>query len=271
LAGFNREVVEQVKTRAPNLDLLSFQLYADVVNLPRYLRESDWHGPYLVTEWGATGHWEVRKTEWGAPIEDNSTVKAGLYKKRFEEAIQASHKQCVGSYVFLWGHKQERTPTWYGMFLESGEETPAIDVMQYLWTGEWPLIRSPQLKGAWLDGKTAYQNIHLKPGQIYSAKIGVVDDHQNLLTYSWSVLEESTDLKTGGDFEAKPKSLPDLVDGKGGSGINVKTPSKPGAYRLFAYVFDGQGHAAHANIPFLVDAPGSSLLVKTHPTPNAKN
>ena len=142
LSGFNKEVVQQVKTRAPDLDLLSFQMYADIVNLPRYLRESDWNGPYMITEWGATGHWEVGKTAWGAPIENDSTVKANAYKKRFETVIGADRKQCVGSYVFLWGHKQERTPTWYGMFLESGEETPAVDVMQYLWTGAWP---SPSL------------------------------------------------------------------------------------------------------------------------------
>src|ERR1017187_9515617 len=59
LAGFKQDLVRQVKTRAPDLDLLSFQMYADIVNLPRYLRESGWSGPYMVTEWGATGHWEL--------------------------------------------------------------------------------------------------------------------------------------------------------------------------------------------------------------------
>jgi len=116
LAGFKQDLVRQVKTRAPDLDLLSFQMYADIVNLPRYLRESDWNGPYMVTEWGATGHWEIPKTDWGAPIENDSTTKADFYQKRFEAVIQADQKQCVGSYVFLWGHKQERTPTWYGIY-----------------------------------------------------------------------------------------------------------------------------------------------------------
>ena len=262
LAGFNREVVQQVKVHAPDLDLLSFQMYGDIVNLPRYLRESEWHGPYMVTEWGATGHWEVGKTPWGAPIENNSTKKADLYIERYEKVIEADRKQCVGSYVFLWGHKQERTPTWYGMFLESGEETPAVDAMQYVWTGTWPAIRGPQLQGASLDGKTAYQNIHLKPGQSYPAIVQASDEGNHPLTFVWDVTKESTDLQTGGDFETKPQSLPDLIQAEHDNGITLKAPAKPGAYRLFAYVFDGRGHAAHVNIPFYVDQTGPPALMQ---------
>lgn len=252
LAGFNRQVVEEVKRRAPDLDLLSFQMYADIVNLPRYLRETGWNGPYMVTEWGATGHWEVRKTEWGAPIEDNSTVKADAYLRRFEAAIASDHKECVGSYVFLWGHKQERTPTWYGMFLDSGEATASVDVMQYIWTGKWPAIRSPRLEGARLDGKTADQNICLQPGRTYPARVQASDDSRLSLEYSWNVMEESTDLKTGGDFESRPRSLPDLIQTQRDGEVTLKAPEKPGAYRLFAYVSNRKGGAAHVNIPFEV-------------------
>jgi len=55
LSGFKREVVQEVKNRAPDLDLVSFQMYADIVNLPHYLREAGWTEPYMITEWGATG------------------------------------------------------------------------------------------------------------------------------------------------------------------------------------------------------------------------
>ena len=137
--------------------------------------EAAWDKPYIVTEWGATGHWECGKTAWGAPIENDSTTKADLYQKRYEAVIQSDHKLCLGSYVFLWGQKQERTPTWYGMFLKSGEETAPVDVMHYIWTGSWPANRSPRLEGAWLDGKTALQNVRLRPGQLYHAKVQASD------------------------------------------------------------------------------------------------
>jgi hypothetical protein len=255
LAGISKQLVDEIKQRAPDLDALSIQSYADIVNLPRELQASGWTGPYIVTEWGATGHWECGKTLWGAPIEDNSSVKANLYRKRYEIAIASDHKQCLGSYVFLWGQKQERTPTWYGMFLASGEATGAVDVMQHLWTGHWPEFRSPELKGLWLDGKTAPQNVHLISGQSYPAKVlAGAATAGTALTYSWEVLRESDANTTGGDFESRPASLPGLVTPDDASQARVKAPEKPGAYRLFAYVFNGHDRAAYANTPFYVDA-----------------
>lgn len=255
LAGIGPELIQQIKRQAPDLDLIGIQSYADIINLPKYLRESGWTGPYIVTEWGATGHWEVPKTAWDAPVENDSTTKADFYLKRFNAVIKPDQKQCVGSYVFLWGQKQERTPTWYGMFLESGEATATVDVMHYLWNGTWPANRSPRLGGAWLDGKTAYQNVRLKAGETYSVKVEASDEDRDPLTYSWEVMAESTDLKTGGDLESRPQTFKELVKDASAKETTLAAPKKPGAYRLFIYVYDGHAHAAHANIPFYVDQP----------------
>jgi len=262
LAGISKELVNEIKSRAPDLDLLCFQSYADIVNLPRELRDSGWTGPYAVTEWGATGHWECGKTDWDAPIEDDSSVKAGLYGRRYKIAIASDTNNCLGSYVFLWGQKQERTPTWYGMFLQTGEATETVDVMQHLWTGSWPEFRSPQLKGFWFDGKTSRQNVHLNAGQSYAAKALAQSSADASLKYSWEILEESRAQTTGGDFEAPPQSLPGLIADGAAAEAQVKAPAKPGAYRLFVYVLDAHGKAAYANIPFYVDAKPATVAAQ---------
>jgi hypothetical protein len=262
LEGVSKDLVDQIKSRAPDLDLLCFQSYADIVNLPRELRDSGWDGPYVVTEWGATGHWECGETEWGAPIEDNSSVKATRYRKRYEIAIMSDTNKCLGSYVFLWGAKQERTPTWYGMFLSSGEATETVDVMQYFWTGHWPTVRCPQVDGFSLDGKTARQNVHLSAGQSYPAKVTVESPTNAPLNYSWEIMEESNTQTVGGDFEPRPKTLTGLISADAAAEVQIKAPAKPGAYRLFVYAHDGRGKAAYANIPFYVDAPTIALGVR---------
>lgn len=252
LAGISKELVDDLKDRASDLDLLSVQSYADIVNLPKYVQETGLTMPYIVTEWGATGHWEVGQTEWGAPIENNSKVKANYYLERYKTAIESQEQQCLGSYVFLWGQKQERTPTWYGLFMENGNETESVDVMHYIWNQEWPANRSPSLLNFQLDGKTATENIHLNAGQKYPAIVKVEDKDGDQIEYIWDVKSESTDLGDGGDFESTPKSISNLIDGEN-EDIKMIAPHQSGAYRLFIYADDGNGHTAHANIPFYVN------------------
>ena len=270
LAGFDPETVNVVQQRAPDLDFLSFQMYHDIINLPRYLREANWTKPYLVTEFGATGHWESGKTEWGAPLENDSTTKADLYEKRFRTVIDSDQKLCLGSYVFLWGNKQERTPTWYGMFLEKGEETAPVDVMHHIWNGVWPTNQSPRLEGIWLNGKTATQSVRVQPGQACEARVVATDPDRDPLTFHWEIMEESNSTNVGGDKEHKPAHVPGLITDPARGEISLQAPGQPGAYRLFVYIFDGKGHAAHANIPFFVE-PSGSVGAAEPPKPSSGN
>lgn len=252
MAGFNPELAELLATRSPDLDFISMQFYGAIVNLPRYLDEMGFEQPYMVTEWGAVGHWEVPTTTWDAPIEQNSTAKADNYLKSYRVAIESDPEFVIGSYVFLWGQKQERTPTWYGVFLEDGSKTEAIDVMNYIWTGEWPENRSPRVHGFVLDGKTADKSVTLASGSAYPAIFDVTDPDGDTLTFRWTVMRESQATQTGGDKEEVPETVEGVVSASATNRAVVTAPSTPGEYRLFVYARDGQGNAAHANIPFLV-------------------
>jgi len=252
LAGMSQQDIEYIKERCKNIDILSIQLYGSIVKLPKFLKDFGWIGPYMVTEWGATGHWEVPKTSWDIPIEENSSVKAANYLKRHQIAIESDTTQCLGSYVFLWGQKQERTPTWYGVFLEDGKETESVDVMHYIWSKKWPENRTPQIKSFTLNNKTAYQSVILKPNKDAKATIDIVDFENNTINYSWEVLRESTDLKDGGDKENRPESIDIQLTRNQNREINFKLSGK-GNYRLFVYADDGYNHAATANIPFKVE------------------
>ena len=252
LAGISKKEINYIKERCTDIDILSIQLYGAIVKLPKYLKDFGWTGPYMVTEWGATGHWEVPKTSWNIPIEDNSTVKAANYLKRYQIAIESDSKQCIGSYVFLWGQKQERTPTWYGVFLEDGKETESVDVMHYIWNNKWPENRTPQIESFTLNNKTAYESIILKVQQEQVAVIKIEDFENNKINYNWEVLLESTDLKDGGDKEERPKSIDIKITSNQNGELKFKSPKK-GMYRLFVYADDGHEHAATANIPFKVE------------------
>ena len=235
MAGIDADLAGLLKQRAPDLDFVSIQMYGEIVNLPRYIEDMGFDQPYMVTEWGAVGHWEVPKTSWDAPIENNSSEKAANYLKSYRIAIASNPDQVLGSYVFLWGQKQERTPTWYGMFL-----------------GSWPENRSPSVANMLLNFRNAYQDVSVKGGMPYEASVEAGDPDGDVLRYQWEVMRESDATQTGGDREDIPKILPGLTDATSPGKAVLTAPKKPGAYRLFVYVHDDKGHAGHANIPFQV-------------------
>ncbi len=251
LAGISKNEISLIKERASDIDLLSIQMYGDLPALPKMVREYGWEKAYMVTEWGATGHWEVPTTKWGAPIEENSTEKAANYLKRYKSGIESDSTQCVGSYVFLWGQKQERTPTWYGIFLENGNETESVDVMHYIWNNSWPVNRTPQVELFQLNGKTAYENIILEADEIVDASAIINDFENDEIQFTWEILSESTDLQDGGDKEKRPENISFEIINQQKGQLTFKTP-KTGNYRLFVYAGDGNNHAATANIPFKV-------------------
>lgn len=253
LAGVNKELVDYIKQRCPDIDFLAINTYADLPRLPKTLATAGWEGAYMVTEWGPTGHWESLSTKWKSPIEETSSEKAAVYKSRYEASIETHKDKCLGSYVFLWGQKQERTPTWYGLFTEKGEETEVVDVMQFLWSGAWPSNKAPHIYSLQIDGKKALDNVYLNPGNSYPVLAVGSDPDCDHLSYRWELLPEPTKVGEGGDFEARPKAVGNAVSDAAGDGkATLKAPVKEGAYRLFVYISDGNNNVATANLPFYV-------------------
>lgn len=252
VAGINEEKIRLIKERVPSIDYLSINIYGGLERLPGRVRETGWNRPYAVTEWGPTGHWQVERTEWDVPIEQTSTEKAEVYRSRYQNGILADTEYCLGSYAFLWGQKQETTPTWYGMFLETGEITEVVDAMQYNWTGEWPDERAPSIHSLTIEGQSARDNIHLNPGETYRASVEGSHPHGISYDVRWEFLPESTDIKAGGDPEERPETIHGLKVEQNDEALVFLAPATPGPYRLFTYLVTEDNRAATANIPFYV-------------------
>jgi hypothetical protein len=252
LANADKAVIKEVNKRAGDLDFISFQVYGALFGLHNDLKKAKFKRPYFVTEWGAVGHWEVWNTRWGAPVENSSSEKAANYAKGYVEAIEPYRDQGIGNYVFLWGQKQERTPTWYGMFTDDGSSTEAVDVMHFIWNNQWPANRAPRVSPISLNGKVAFDNVTLWHGKDYTAKIAVMDYENDPISYRWEVRHESSATEVGGDQEEIPELVEGLIADPGQQEITLTAPQESGAYRLFVYASDGNNHTGHANIPFYV-------------------
>ena len=252
IAGLDENVIRAVRERAPDLDFLSFQVYGALALLPEFAEGILSDTPFMITEWGPLGHWEVDATEWGAPIEQNSSRKAKHYLDQYRKLIAPHLGNGLGSYAFLWGQKQERTPTWYSMFTYSGETTETMDALQAAWTGGAPDNRAPRVKSLLLHGKNAWQNVTLLPGERYIARLSADDPDGDELRYRWALRPESEATAEGGDFEEAIDEIDGHIENAALRHIVMRAPETPGAYRLFVEIYDGKGHAGYANLPFRV-------------------
>lgn len=256
-AGAGEYPITTALTRIPNLDIVSVQLYGDLINLPSMIAKLNIDKPFMVTEFGPTGHWERPTTSWGREIEEPSALKAAAMVERMTKSIiNDPSKSVIGSFAFLWGQKQERTPTWYGMFNASGEQTARIDELTRIWTGSYPKNRAPLSYAITIDGLQAQSSVSLKPGAQATAKLLVRDPDGDPLTFEWRLMEEVGVRSDGGHYEKKPKEFKATVIASNinddGVQIEFVVPKVEGEYRLFAYSYDGHNHVANANFPFKV-------------------
>ena len=239
---------KEIARLCPSLDLIGLNLYGDFSDETAIIRKY-WKKPYAVTEWGPHGHWQRPYTEWKAPMEESSSEKATSYHHNYTQVIQKDKTHGLGSYVFLWGQKQEITHTWYGMFSKEGLESESVGIMHELWSGIKPENTAPKVNEILIDDNPRQLNFYLDIGKSYSATLEATDAEDDL-TFHWEIKKEVDPAPYAGQGEIPAESIPDLIEDTSKSTIQFIAPNEEGAYRLFGYAFDGKGHWAYANFPF---------------------
>jgi len=248
IASAATDKVRSLMANYTGLDILGVNAYASAPGVGKALNEAGWKKPFLLTEFGPVGQWEVANTSWGAPIEQSSRDKAANYYTTHTTVMEDGQGRCLGTFAFVWGQKQETTSTWYGMFLSTGEKLPSVDAISYAWTHHWPENRSPRIE--MLDA--TFKQKEIAPNTTVTVTAKARDSESDPLTYDWQVVAESTDRKTGGDHESTPPAMPECIVKADGPALQMRTPAKGGAYRVFCIVRDGKGGASADNFPFFV-------------------
>ena len=246
------EKVADIVKRCPDIDLLGINTYGDIYTLPLTLKKYGWVKPYLISEWGPDGYWEVRKTPWGSPYEQTGLEKYLCYEKKYKSAMTPENSQCFGSYVFYWsGFKQETTHTWFCMFDSTGLESPLVGLMHYMWTGKKLENEAPIVDSLNIGSFVRYKPITITKGSVQNCRVTARDKDNDKLTYKWEIRPEAKYASYAGQGEAVPAPQPGLISDYSME-TKFKSPPVSGAYRLFVYVYDGKGHFSTGNLPFYV-------------------
>ncbi len=247
------EILNIINEFCPSIDVLGINAYGDIATVRPTLEAAGWTKPFLITEWGSDGSWEVRKTQWGAPIEPSSSEKARQVDDRFN-IIDEMGDDCLGSYAFLWGSKQETTETWYSLFDDDGRRYETVDTLSHRWNKNLetkPRVRVGELR---MQGKLPEGNLSAHPNQKLKAEFRLEDIHSTSFDVKWVLRYESNDRQEGGDFERRPESVDtDFISLEMGT-VAFEAPQDEGFYRLYLFVTGLDDDVSCANFPFEVKA-----------------
>jgi hypothetical protein len=239
--------VEMLHQHCPSIDIMGINAYGGCPSIPERYRAAGGTKPYMVTEYGPAGIWEIPKNDIGAVNELTTTQKAESYVTVYD-ALAKDTQLCLGSIAFTWGSKQEATATWFGMIMPDGSRTAAVDALAERWGKPVP-NRCPAIEPLSLTGSNK-----LEPGATVKVSLKTSDAENDALTVTWVLSDEAEELNTGGDTEAALPTHPSAIVQGDLTGVEVKMPPYKGTYRLFALVHDGKGGSAMANIPLRVDS-----------------
>jgi len=247
VAELGGDKIVQLNQHCPDIDIVGINSYAGGSSIATRYAAAGGTKPYVLTEYGPPGTWELPKNAWGAANEPTSTDKANWYKATYDKTI-ANQPLSLGGYAFTWGHKQEATATWFGLLLPDNTKLGAVDALTQEWTGKPATHLCPVIKS--LKVETADK---VSPGDTVKVALDVSSPQNDPLKVKWLLQYDPASYHVGGAEEMSPPSFPDAVQQASDSEVTLQMPKYGGGYRLFVLADDGKGAAAVGNVPLFVD------------------
>jgi hypothetical protein len=250
VAEIGGDKVRNIHRYCPDIDVIGINSYGGGASLAGRYRKAGGTKPFIITEFGPPGTWEIRRNAFGAAAEPTSTEKARCYRETYEKSVLGAPDLCLGSYAFTWGWKNEATPTWFGMLLPPRNRLAAVDTMQELWTGSKPADPCPVIVRLALTSKD-----RVAGGGKVRAVVEARDPRGATLKIHWTLLGEHSryDAQDLGTDAAGP--FPETIVSNGRPAVTVTMPKSGGVYRLYCVIRSGRGGAAVGNLPIQVAGP----------------
>lgn len=234
-AGAGFTALEYIKKYTPSLDIYGVNFYGGAPIAYDAYCGSRIEIPYIFTEFGPLGPWEVRKDVNGLPVEPSETEKAESFKNVWLDCIKQHEGYNLGGFAFHLGEKitgiEGSSPTWWGLMFEDYKKR-SYWMVRYMYTGIKPENYPPIIKYYAFNKYT-----DLRPQDILKIKVKVVDNEEDALRASLRVLDAES-----------LKFIDTIRIDNISSGIaQIPLDYRGGIYRVYLFVEDSKGNITCAN------------------------
>jgi len=87
IAEVGPDKIKALNEYCPDIDIVGINSYAGASSVGKRYQAAGGTKPYIITEYGPPGTWELGKNAWGAVDEPTSTEKETWYKNAYEGSI----------------------------------------------------------------------------------------------------------------------------------------------------------------------------------------
>jgi hypothetical protein len=227
------------KQYSPALDLLAVNSYGAIGNVKQDWINGNYTKPYIVTEGGPAGEWEVPNDVNGVPTEPTDLQKRDGYTASWN-AITSHPGVALGVTEFHYGLENDFGGVWLNTYT-GGWRRLGYGALKQAYTGQPLGNTGPQISAMSVSNQTS-----VGAGQPFTVSVTATDPDGDAIRYN---LMSSAKYITGGT------GLSNLAYTENGSTFTVTAPQKLGVWKIYVYAFDGQGNVGIETRSIKVVAP----------------
>ncbi|MBD8079411.1 discoidin domain-containing protein [Cellulosimicrobium arenosum] len=226
---------------APDLDLLSINAYGDVCNIAENWEAGDYGKPYVLTEGGAAGEWEVEDDANGVPDEPGDIEKGDALVRSWK-CLMDHEGKALGATFFHYGTEGDFGGVWFNVNPGDNKRLSYYSIAKAWGVDTSALNTPPRITSMRVPGAT-----DVVAGSTLSVELDVSDPDGDPINYV-------------GFFNSK------YIDGAGGlewteltqtgpGRFTATAPERLGVWKVYVWAEDGQGNVGVETRSFRVVAP----------------
>ncbi|WP_030902337.1 discoidin domain-containing protein [Streptomyces sp. NRRL F-5126] len=233
------------KRNAPDLDLYAVNAYSDVCNIKSAWEQGGYTKPYIVTETGPAGEWEVPDDANGVPDEPTDEQKAAGYTKAWG-CVTGHRGVALGATLFHYGTEDDFGGVWFNL-VPDGLKRPSYYAVKKAYGGDTSHDNAPpQVTDMTVSGATQ----GVGAGSDVTISTRTTDPDGDPVSYQVLFSSNYIDQNKG----LVPADATDHGDGT----LTVKAPDKLGVWKVYVKATDGHGNVGIGSKSLRVVAPKPS-------------
>jgi hypothetical protein len=213
-----------LKAHTPDLDLYSVNSYGSVCKVRQDWIDGGYTKPYILTEAGPAGEWEVPNDVNGVPDEPTDVQKADGYTRAWN-CIVGHTGVSFGGTLFHYGTEYDFGAVWFNL-TPAGKKRLSFYAVQRAFGGVTPANTPPVITGMSLPTT-------VPAGGQLTIDVAASDPNGDPIT--WSAAFNSKYLDNSGALANAPVSV-------NGTRLTVTAPDRLGVWKVYVLAEDGRGN-----------------------------